>query len=103
MILGEFGPIFSDTLFTQTVHNRTKFEVVLLCRKERILPRTPNVVFMRFCEKTHTSGNQQPRSRVGKGQTLFAQQVTISFLRCLARLLLLEARLFAFRLSIDVS
>ena len=23
MILGEFGPIFSDTLFTQTAYNRT--------------------------------------------------------------------------------
>ena len=50
MILGEFGPIFSDTLFTKTARNRTidihlsdlthvrgtffKFEGVLLCRKK---------------------------------------------------------------------
>ena len=50
MILGEFGPIFSDTLFTQTARNRTidinytdltrvrgtflKFEGVLFRRKE---------------------------------------------------------------------
>ena len=30
MILGEFGPIFSDTLFTQTARNRTIN--ILLCR-----------------------------------------------------------------------
>ena len=52
MILGEFGPIFSDTLFTQTAHNRTiniddadlthvrgaflKFEGVLFYRKDGV-------------------------------------------------------------------
>ena len=53
MILGEYGPIFSDTLFTQTACNRTinidyadlthvrgafflKFEGVLFYRKEGV-------------------------------------------------------------------